>query len=144
MKHTGKPRLTYASLEEDPSYEHPVDRRVRRRVNRPDLDRVMAKTTTSIVRALGKKKALWFKYERAWDDLRARRESAYFDVGVEHGVAGCAVHGLGRAGKKVRAIASWLVRELYGTGADRDDAIKAAVVAVWALGSADIGKRPVR
>jgi len=77
-----KPRVTYRSLEKEPSYEHVVDRAVRMRVGRRDLDRKMANASTAIVKALGPKRRLWFAHERAWDEMRARREAAYFDAGV--------------------------------------------------------------
>ena len=42
-------------LEEDPSYEHAVDQRVRIRVGRRDLQRTVADTSTAIVKALSKR-----------------------------------------------------------------------------------------
>ncbi len=41
---------------------------------------------TAIVKALGNQEAFGSKV-RAWDEMRARREAAYFDVGVEQGIA---------------------------------------------------------
>jgi hypothetical protein len=78
----------YHDLDEDPSCEHVVDQAVRVRVRRPDLDRTLVRTTTAIVKALGAKRRLWFRYEQPADELRALREAAYFDVGVEYGI-GC-------------------------------------------------------
>lgn len=126
--------LTYRALETEPSYEHPVDRIVRRRVGRRDLQRIAADAATTIVKALGpRRRRHWFSFERAADQLRARREATYFDVGVEHGIAACAAHGFGTPTKRVRAMADHLVRELLATGVPRTDAVRAAITAAWAL-----------
>ncbi len=127
-------RPTYRALETEPSYEHPVDRVVRRRVGRRDLQQIASDTATAIARALGpRQRHHWFSFERAADQLRDRREAAYFDVGVEHGIAACAAHGFGTPTKKVRAIADHLVRELLANGVPRTDAVRAAITAAWAL-----------
>ncbi len=129
-----KPRVTYRALEKDPSYEHPVDQTVRQRVGRRDLQRIVATKSHAIVKALGpRKRKLWFDFESAADELRAKREAAYFNVGVEQGIAACAVHGLGRPSKRVRAHAQHVVQELLRTGVERRDAVKSALVAAWAL-----------
>lgn len=128
-----KPRVSYRALEKDPSYEHPVDQTVRLRVGRRDLQRIVAAKSTAIVKALGTRRKLWFDFEAAADELRAKREAAYFDVGVEQGIAACAVHGLGRPSKRVRAHAQHVARELLRTGVARPEAVRAALVAAWAL-----------
>jgi len=129
-----KPRVSYRGLEEDPSYEHPVDQTVRLRVRRKDLQRIVANESHAIVKALGaKKKHHWFDFEAAADELRSKREAAYFDVGVEQGIAACAVHGLGKPSKSVRAHAQHIVQELLRTGGERREAVAAALVAAWAL-----------
>lgn len=128
-----KPRVTYRGLEEDPSYEHPVDQTVRLRVGRRDLQRVITTESHAIVEALGAKRKHWFDYERAADQLRSKREAAYFDAGVEQGIAACAVLGLGRPSKRVRAYAQHILRELLRTGVERQEAVAAALVAAWAL-----------
>ena len=140
-----RPSVTYRALEEDPSYEHTVDQTVRLRVGRTDLRRIATTKSHAIVKALGPKLKLWFDYETAADKLRAKREAAYFDVGVEQGIAACAVHGLGRPSKRVRAHAQNVVQELLRTGIERPDAVRAALVAAWALlggRGAARGKRP--
>ena len=145
MKARAKPpRLTYASLEEDPSCEHAVDRAVRIRVGRRDLDRKMADASTAIVKALGKKRRLWFNYERAEDERRARREAAYFDVGVEHGVATARSERLHGGSKSVEKLVGRLVREALGAGVAREDAVGAAVWATWALLGGRTAQRPSR
>ena len=127
-------RLTYRVLETEPSYEHPVDRVVHRRVRRRDLQRIASNAATAIVKALGpRQRHHWFSFERAADQCRARREAACFDVGVEHGIAACAAHGFGTPTKKVRALADHLVRDLLATGAPKTDAVRAAITAAWAL-----------
>ncbi len=84
-----KPRLSYRAIEKDPSYEHPVDRTVRRRVGRRDLQRVVTTKAAAIVKALGTKRRRWLEFEAAADELRAKREAAYFDLGVERGIRAC-------------------------------------------------------
>ena len=130
MKHA---RVTYKSLEEDPSCEHVADRRVRLRVKRPDLDRAMVRTTSAIVNALGKRKALWFRYEQVWDEMRARREAAYFDVGVEMGTTAAALADLRARRRPVQELGWRLAREALASGASRQDAAAAAVAAAWAM-----------
>ena len=127
------PRPTYRSLEEDPTYEHVVDRMVRLRVRGRALKRTAAYASHAIVKALGAKRRLWFRYERAADTLRVRREAAFFDAGVELGSARCTVRRLAGASKTVKGLADRIVRELLATGVARDDAVRAAVAAAWAL-----------
>jgi hypothetical protein len=129
------PRLTYASLEEDPSYEHVADRTVRKRVGRRDLQRRASDASVAIVMALGRRKALWFAYETPADQLRALREAAYYDLGVEHGIAACAVHGFARPSKTVRALADKVVRDLLGADVSRPEALRAALAVAWAMAS---------
>ena len=125
--------VSYRSLEEDPSCEHVADRRVRLRVKRPDLDRAMVRTTSAIVKALGKRRRLWFRYERVWDELRARREAAYFDVGVELGTTAVSMKDLRSRRRAVQELGWKLAREALASGASREDAVGAAVVAAWAM-----------
>jgi len=128
-----KPRVSYRALEAEPSYEHPVDKTVRLRVGRRNLQRIVADKSHAIVKALGAKRKLWFDFETAADELRAKREAAYFDVGVEQGIAACAVHGLGRPSKRVRAHAQHVVQELLRTGVPQQEAVRVVLVAAWAL-----------
>lgn len=129
-----KPRVTYRGLEEDPGCEHPVDHLVRVRVGRRDLDRIVDRTTIAIVKALGmRSKRLWIEYEQAADELRARREAAYFDAGVEQGIAAARANALARPGKNVRALAERVVQEMLRTGVARREVVAAALVAAWSL-----------
>jgi hypothetical protein len=132
-RRTNEPKLTYRSLEEDPSYEHPIDQTVRIRVGRRDLQRTAATSTDAIVKALGKRRRLWFDFETAADKMRSLREAAYFDAGVEHGIAAARVHGLGGASKTVRALADRVVRELVATNVSREAALAAALATAWAI-----------
>jgi len=60
-RRTKRPRVTYRSLEVDPSYEHQIDRLVRLRVRGRALERTLALASHAIVKALGGKKRLWFR-----------------------------------------------------------------------------------
>ncbi len=133
-----KPRPTYRSLEVDPSYEHAIDQRVRIRVGRRDLQRTVADTSTAIVKALGKRqRRLWFRYEHAADRLRALREAAYFDAGVEHGAAAARAEATKGGRRAVRKLAERLVVEALRGGLERGETAAAAVLAAWAM----IGER---
>jgi len=129
-----KPRPTYRGLEEDPSYEHAIDQRVRIRVGRRDLQRTVSDTSSAIVKALGKRqRKLWFRYEHAADRLRALREAAYFDAGVEHGAAAARADAARGGGRAVRRLAERLVVEALRGGLARSDAAAAAMLAAWAM-----------
>jgi hypothetical protein len=102
------------------------------RVGRRDLDRKMVRTTTAIVKALGKKR-LWFQYEQTWDQLRALREAAYFDVGVEYGIAASRATVMSGTRSTINALAQRVVRELMRTGVPRDEVVGALILAAWAV-----------
>lgn len=136
-----KPRVTYHALEEDPSCEHPVDQTVRLRVGRRDLQRIVANTSHAIVQALGSKRKVWFDYESAADELRAKREAAYSDVGVEHGIAAARANALATPSKNIRALAKRVVQEVLRTGVARREAVGAALVAAWAMLGGAIGNQ---
>lgn len=103
------------------------------RVGRRDLDRKLVRTTTAIVKALGSKRRRWFDYERVADELRSKREAAYFDVGVEYGIAATRATKLAVGTKALHALAQQVVRELMRTGVARDDVVSALLVAAWAM-----------
>jgi len=128
-----KPRPTYRSLEEDPSYEHAIDQRVRIRVGRRDLQRTVSDTSTAIVKALAKRRALWFRYEHAADRLRSLREAAYFDAGVEHGAAAARAEAACGGSRAVRRLADRLIVEALRGGLGREQAQAAAVLAAWVM-----------
>jgi hypothetical protein len=67
------------------------------------------------------------------DELRAKREAAYFEVGVEYGIAATRATKLAGGRKTVNALAQRVVRELMRTGVARDDMVGALVVAAWAV-----------
>lgn len=128
-----KRRPSYRSLEEDPSYEHPADQAVRLRVGRQDLARKAADASTAIVKALGAKRRLWFRYEQAADQMRALREAAYFDVGVSHGFAACSANELRTKRAGIERLAWDLIRRAMGSGLARQDAAAAATMTAWSL-----------
>jgi hypothetical protein len=135
-----KTRPTYRGLEQDPSYEHAVDQRVRIRVGRRDLQRTVSDTSSAIVKALGKQRRLWFRFEHAADKLRSLREAAYFDAGVEHGAAAARADAARDGGRAVRRLAEKLVVEALRRGLDWRDAAAATVLAAWAMSGARSGK----
>jgi hypothetical protein len=130
----------YHDLDEEPSCEHVVDQAVRVRVARQDLDRTMVRTTTAIVKALGAKRRLWFRFEAAADELRSLREAGYFDVGVEYGIAATRATAMAGERETENALAQRVVRELMRTGVARDEVVGALLMAAWAV----LGESPRR
>ncbi len=103
--------------------------------------RMLTRWSTAIVKALGKRqRRLWFKYEHAADQLRALREAAYFDAGIEHGVAAARSEAARGGGRLVRQLAERLVVEALRGGLARDEAAAATLLAAWGL----IGRRSAR
>lgn len=128
-----KVRLFYDDLDSD-CEEHPVDKLVEKRLGKHTGRRKLAKLSTAIVRALGlESKQLWFDYEQAMGDLYSAREEAYFDVGVEHGLAAAHVNELAEQRRLVKDLAQRLLREAMASGLQREDAAAAATLATWSL-----------
>lgn len=127
-----KLRLFYR--DNDPGLEeHPIDRRVHERVGKRSVRRRLAQLSTSIVQALGPESKLWFDYEQTKGDLCARREEAYFDLGVEHGLAAARAEELEESRREVTHLAERLVREALSSGLGPEAAASAAVLAAWSL-----------
>ena len=139
-----KKRPSYRSLEQEPNYEHPVDERVRIRVGRRDLQRIIADAPTAIVKALGRRRHLWFRYERAADTLRSLREAAYFDAGVEHGSAAARAEAVRGGDRSVRRLAERLVAEALRGALEREEATAAFVLAAWAMSCGRGGRSEVQ
>jgi len=110
-----------------------IDLTVHRRIGGARLQRDLARAAQAVVDALGRRRRVWFAYEELLAKITDRRQAAYFDLGVEHGIAAAAANGLTNATKTQRAIAERIVQEVIRTGVSRDDAVRAAVQAVWAL-----------
>lgn len=128
-----KIRLFYRDLDSEQE-EHPVDRLVEARVGMRTIRRRLAKLSDAIVRALGLgSKQLWFDYEDAKGNFDRAREEAYFDVGVEHGLAAVHANELAEPRQEVRALAQRLLREAMASGLAREDVAAAAVLAAWSL-----------
>jgi hypothetical protein len=83
---------------------------------------------------------VWFSYEELLAKFTDRRQAAYFDLGVEHGIAAAAANGLTNAMKTQRAIAKRIVQEVIRTGVARDEVVGALLVAAWAI----LGRTPGR
>jgi hypothetical protein len=92
------------------------------------------------VDALGRRRRLWFVYEEALGRMTSLQHAAYFDLGVEHGVAAARANALPGASKAARAIAERLVQEVVRTGVARGVAVEAAVMAAWAVLGGTTGK----
>jgi len=76
---------------------------------------------------------LWFRFEHAADRLRALREAAYFDAGVEHGTAAARADEAKGGSRAVRRLAERLVVEALRGGVTRDEAAAAAVLVGWEM-----------
>lgn len=129
-----RPRPSYRAIDrEEVSPGNPVDLTVHRRVGGARLQRELARTAQAVVEALGRRRKVWFEYEDLLSRISDRRQAAYFDLGVEHGIAAAAANGLTKSSPTQRAIAERIVQEVLRTGVSRDDAVRAAVLAVWGL-----------
>jgi hypothetical protein len=129
-----KRRPTYRDIDrEEVPPGNPVDMAVHRRVGRPALMRKLAMAAQAVVDALGRRRKLWFAYEELLGRITSRQFAAYFDLGVEHGVAAARANALPGASKAARAIAKRLVQEVVRTGVAREVAVEATVLAAWAM-----------
>jgi len=132
-----KPRPSYRAIDrEEVPPGNPVDLTVHRRIGGARLQRDLARAAQTIIEALGKRRRVWFAYEDLLARITDRRQAAYFDLGVEHGLAAARANQLPGASKSARAIAERLVRQVIGTGVARDDAVRAAMLAAWGLAGA--------
>jgi hypothetical protein len=128
-----KRRPTYRAIDrEEVPPGNPIDMAVHRRVGRPALMRKLAMASQAVVDALGPRRRLWFVYEELLGRITTRQFAAYFDLGVEHGMAAARANVL-RAGPAVRKLADRLVREALGANVPREDVVAAAVMAAWAV-----------
>ena len=129
-----KPRPSYRAIDrEEVPPGNPIDLTVHRRIGGPRLQRDLARGAQAVVEALGKRRRVWFAYEDLLSQITDRRQAAYFDLGVEHGIAAAAANGLAKATPTQRAIAERIVQEVIRTGVAHEDAVRAAVLAVWGL-----------
>jgi hypothetical protein len=128
-----RPRPTYREIDrEEVPPGNLIDMAVHRRVGRPALMRKLAHSAQAVVDALGRRRRLWFVYEELLGRITTRQFAAYFDLGVEHGIAAARADQL-RAGRAVKKLADRLVREALGANVPREDVAAAAVMAAWAL-----------
>jgi hypothetical protein len=112
---------------------NPIDLTVHHRIGGARLQRDLARAAQAVVEGLGRRRKVWFVYEDLLARITDRRQAAYFDLGVEHGIAAAAANGLTNPSETQRAIAERIVQEVIRTGVSRDDAVRAAVLAVWGL-----------
>ena len=134
----GHPSYRAIDREEVPP-GNPVDLTVHRRVGGAKAQRQLARAAQAVVEALGPRRKVWFAYEDLAERAADRRHAAYFDLGVEHGIAAAAANGLTKASPTQRAIAERIVQEVIRTGVTNDDAVRAALLAVWGLTAARRG-----
>jgi hypothetical protein len=129
-----RPRPSYRAIDrEEVAPGNPIDLTVHRRIGGARLQRDLARAAQAVVEALGKRRRVWFAYEELVAKITDRRQAAYFDLGVEHGIAAARANQLPGATKSARAIAEHLVREVVGTGVAPRVRVEAAVLAAWAL-----------
>ena len=91
---------------------------------------------------LRERRSQWGTCEELLANITDRRQTVYFDFSVEHGIAVAVANGLTHATKTQRAIAERIVQDVIRTGVPRDDAVRAALLAVWGL-SRRHGRAPV-
>ena len=135
-----KPRPSYRAIDrEEVAPGNPIDLTVHRRIGGARLQRDLARAAQAVVEALGRRRRVWFAYEDLLAKITDRRQAAYFDLGVEHGIAAARATALAGFRKNVNALAQRVVRDLMRTGDARDEVVAALVVAAWAV----LGEAPV-
>lgn len=73
-----------------PESAHPIDATIDRRFPERALRARIRRITAHLMKALGPRQNLWLNLEAALEELKSKREDAYFDLGFEHGfAAGC-------------------------------------------------------
>ena len=113
-----KPRPSYREIDhEEVAPGNPIDLTIHRRIGGAPLQRDLARAAQAVVEALGKRRQVWFAYEGLLARITDRRQAAYFDLGVEHGIAAARATELGADRKTVHALAQHVVKELIRTGA---------------------------
>jgi hypothetical protein len=119
---------------------NPIDLTVHRRIGGARLQRDLARAAQAVVEALGKRRRVWFAYEDLLSRTTDRRQAAYFDLGVEHGIAAAAANGLTKASPTQRAIAERIVQDVIRTGVARNEVVEALIVAAWAVIGRNAGR----
>ncbi len=122
---------------------NPIDLAVHRRIGGARLQRDLARAAQAVVEALGRRRRVWFAFEELLAKITDRRQAAYFDLGVEHGIAAARANQLPGASKRARAIADHMVREVFGTGVAPRVGVEAALLTAWALALAIERRDPV-
>ena len=128
-----KPRTSYKALDVEPVVAHPIDHAVFVRVGWLRLQAELGKRAQAVVDALGRKRRLWFDFEALQGRLTSLREAAYFDLGVEHGIAEARSAGIQGRRRVIEHFAARMVTGALGTNAAREDAVAAAILAAWAV-----------
>lgn len=129
-----KRRPSYRAIDrEEDGPGNPIDLTVHHRTGGAKSQLQLARAAQAVVDTLGRRRKVWFDYEDLLSRITDRRQAAYFDLGVEHGIAAAAANGLTKASPTQRAVADRIVQEVIRTGVARDDAVRAAVLAVWGL-----------
>jgi hypothetical protein len=137
-----KPRPSYREIDRgEVPPGNPIDLTVHRRIGGARLQSDLARAAQAVVEALGRRRRVWFAYEELLSRITDRRQAAYFDLGVEHGIAAAAANGLTKATPAQRAIAERIVQGVIRISVARDDAVRAALLAVWGL-AATGARRP--
>ena len=135
-------RLLFFRELDSQTEEHPVDKLVHERVGMRSTHRKLPQLSAGILKALGLQSKLWFAYEDARANLYAARVEAYFDAGVEHGIAAAMADELKTNRDEVKKLARKLLREALSSGVRREDAASAAVLVAWSLlGTVRVGKQ---
>jgi len=133
-----KPRPSYRAIDrEEVPPGNTIDLTVHRRIGGARLQSDLARAAQAVVEALGRRRQVWFAYEELLAKITDRRQAAYFDLGVEHGIAAAHVNALPGASKAVRALAEHLVAEVVRTGEAPRVRVESAVLAAWGL----VGRR---
>lgn len=146
------PGRSYQDMGDEGDDAHPVDEAVERRLDHRVLRREIHAATDRLVEALGDEHHLWLGLEELLGDYRIDRETAYFDLGYEHGRATGRAEGLAegrtRTAPAYRALAQHVREAAANAGLPQTDATAALIEAAWALSfnaaGAAMGQQPRR
>lgn len=139
---------SYQEMGEEGDDVHPVDEAVERRLDHRVLRRQIRAATDHLVEALDDENHLWLHLEQLLGDYRIDRETAYFDLGYEHGRAAGRAEGLAegktRAAPAYRALAQHVREAAANAGLPQADATAALIEAAWALAGSPEPQVPVK
>lgn len=130
---TREPRIPrYAMLDDADAERHPVDVAIEARLPQTNEKSQLRKLTELMLDALGDERPLYLAFEELRNLVAAEREAAYFDLGVEHGVAAARSEQLGDD-DGASALTRNLVAQLLHAPLPPRTKLRALLMCAWAI-----------